>query len=338
MPALVSLSWTDNCDAGGTVTAVDGPLVGGNCGGTITRTWNVSDACGNPAAQVTQIITVDDTTPPVIAAPPADVTVQCIGDVPALASLSWTDNCDAGGTVTAVDGPLVGGNCGGTITRTWNVSDACGNPAAQVTQIITVDDTTPPVIAAPPADVTVQCIGDVPALASLSWTDNCDAGGTVTAVDGPLVGGNCGGTITRTWNVSDACGNPAAQVTQIITVDDTTPPVIAAPPADVTVQCIGDVPALASLSWTDNCDAGGTVTAVDGPLVGGNCGGTITRTWNVSDACGNPAAQVPRLLQLTTLLLLLLLLLLQMLQFSASAMCLLWQAYPGPTTAMQAVQ
>ncbi|MCK7495292.1 MAG: hypothetical protein MZW92_32545, partial [Comamonadaceae bacterium] len=163
-------------------------------------------ACGNPAAQVTQIITVDDTLllllllllPPLFQ---FSAQAMCL----LLASLSWTDNCDAGGTVTAVDGPLVGGNCGGTITRTWNVTDACGNPAAQVTQIITVDDTTPPVIAAPPAAISVQCIGDVPALASLSWTDNCDAGGTVTAVDGPLVGGNCGGTITRTWNVTDAC-------------------------------------------------------------------------------------------------------------------------------------
>ena len=45
--------------------------------------------------------------------------------------------------------------------------------------------------------------------------------------------------------------------TQIITVDDNTLPVIAAAPAAVTVECIGDVPAMASLTWTDNCDAGG---------------------------------------------------------------------------------
>src|SRR4030067_284080 len=171
----------------------------------------------------------------------------------------------AGGTVAGVDGPLTGGTCGGTITRTWNVSDACGNPAIQVTQIITVDDNTPPVIAAPPAAVTVECLANVPPMVSLSWTDNCDAGGTVAGVDGPLTGGTCGGTITRTWNVSDACGNPAIQVTQIITVDDNTPPVIAAPPAAVTVECLANVPPMVSLSWTDNCDAGGTLAGGDAP-------------------------------------------------------------------------
>ena len=36
-------------------------------------------------------------------------------------------------------------------------------------------------------------------------------------------------------------------------------PVIAAAPAALTVECIGDVPAMASLTWTDNCDAGGSV-------------------------------------------------------------------------------
>ena len=71
---------------------------------------------------------------------------------------------------------------------------------------------------------------------------------SVIGVDGLLVGGDCGGTITRTWNVSDACGNPAVTRTQIITVDDNTAPVIAAAPAAVTVECIDDVPAMTSLA------------------------------------------------------------------------------------------
>ncbi len=286
---MTDLDWTDNCDAGGSVAGVDGPLVGGECGGTITRTWNIMDACGNAAATRTQIITVDDTTAPVLDAAPADISVQCIEDVPAMTDLDWTDNCDAGGSVAGVDGPLVGGECGGTITRTWNIMDACGNAAITRTQIITVDDTTAPVLDAAPADISVQCIEDVPAMTDLDWTDNCDAGGSVAGVDGPLVGGECGGTITRTWNIMDACGNAAATRTQIITVDDTTAPELDPAPADVSVQCIEDVPAMTDLDWTDNCDAGGSVAGVDGPLVGGECGGTITRTWNIMDACGNAA-------------------------------------------------
>ena len=59
---------------------------------------------------------------------------------------------------------------------------------------------------------------------------------------------------------------PCYTRTQIITVDDNTAPVIAAAPAAITVDCIGDVPAMVSLAWTDNCDAGGSVAGVDGLL------------------------------------------------------------------------
>ena len=98
-------------------------------------------------------------------------------------------------------------------------------------------------IAAAPAAITVECIGDVPA--PLTWHGQTTVmqAETVTSVDGVLTGGACGGTITRTWNVTDACGNVAETRTQIITVDDTTIPVIAAAPAAITVECIGDVPA-----------------------------------------------------------------------------------------------
>src|SRR4029079_13335821 len=144
---------------------------------TITRTWTVSDACGNAATPVTQLITVHDTTPPVIDAPPVAVTVQCLADVPATVTLNATDNCGGTLTATASDGPPVGSvPCNYTITRTWTVSDACGNAATPATQPITVHDTTPPVIDAPPVAVTVQCLADVPATVTLNATDNC--GGT----------------------------------------------------------------------------------------------------------------------------------------------------------------
>ncbi|NRD21184.1 Ig-like domain-containing protein [Winogradskyella eckloniae] len=290
LPAITDLSWTDNCDAGGNVTGVDSALSGNSCGGTITRTWDVTDANGNNATTRTQIITIDDTTAPVIASAPANITVNCFSDVPAMIDLAWTDNCDAGGNVTGVDSALSGTSYNGTITRTWNVADACGNNAATQTQIITINDNINPVIAAAPANITVQCITDVPAITDLSWTDNCDAGGNVTGVDSALSGNSCGGTITRTWDVTDANGNNATTRTQIITIDDTTAPVIASAPANITVNCFSDVPAMIDLVWTDNCDAGGNVTGVDSALSGTSYNGTITRTWNVADACGNNAA------------------------------------------------
>ncbi|MFT6504039.1 MAG: hypothetical protein ACJASQ_004179, partial [Crocinitomicaceae bacterium] len=281
VPAMVNLNYTDNCDANGSVAGSDGPLVGGVCGGTITRTWTVTDACGNTDTE-TQTITINDTQAPVFAAPPVALAVQCAGDVPAMVNLNYTDNCDANGSVAGSDGPIIGGVCGGTITRTWTVTDACGNTDTE-TQTITINDTQDPVFVAPPAAVAVQCAGDVPAMVNLNYTDNCSAAGNVSGAD-VSDGLSCPETITRTWTFTDACGNVGTE-TQTITVNDTQVPVFAAPPANVTVECAGDVPAMTNLGWTDNCDGAANVAGIDGALVGGPCGGTITRTWTYTDAC-----------------------------------------------------
>src|SRR5206468_8000242 len=82
-------------------------------------------------------------------------------------------------------------------------------------------------------------------------TDEC---GWTLALTGGVVQllGNvpCNYTITRTWAVSDACGNAAVPVTQVITVQNSTPPVIAAAPGAVTVQCASQVPVAGPLSAT----------------------------------------------------------------------------------------
>jgi gliding motility-associated-like protein len=285
IPAMANLAWTDNCDGAGIVAGSDGPLIGGNCGGTITRTWTYADGCGNTDTE-TQIITINDTQIPVMNAPPAAVAVQCSGDVPVMTSLGYTDNCDPAGTVAGVD-MSDGLSCPETITRSWTWTDGCGNVAATVTQTITVDDTQAPVFAGIPAAVAVQCVGDIPTMINLNYTDNCDAPGNVVGAD-VSDGLACPETITRTWTFTDACGNVATE-TQIITIQDTQVPVFAAPPANLTVECIGDVPVMTDLGWIDNCDGVGNVTGADGALIGGPCGGTITRTWTFTDACGNNA-------------------------------------------------
>jgi hypothetical protein len=283
VPAPGMLTWTDNCDGAGEVIGVD-VSDGLNCPETITRTWSYTDACGNTAS-VSQIITVDDTQAPVIAAPPGPATYQCVSAVPPPGYLTWTDNCGGTGQVLGVD-VSDGLSCPETITRTWTYTDVCGNTAS-VSQVITVDDTTPPVFAAPPAAASYQCIFEVPAPGNLSWTDNCDGSGQVLGVD-VSDGLSCPETITRTWSYTDACGNPAS-VSQIITLDDNTAPVFAAAPADATYECIEDVPAPSMLTWTDNCDGTGEVLGVD-VSDGLSCPETITRTWSYTDACGNPAS------------------------------------------------
>ena len=69
-------------------------------------------------------------------------------------------------------------------------------------------------------------------------------------------GNTCPEVITRTYSVTDACGN-RSMVTQTITVDDNTLPRPAIRLA-VTVQCIGDVPAPNIAVVTDEADNCGT--------------------------------------------------------------------------------
>ncbi|MFK2820408.1 hypothetical protein U0L90_09790, partial [Flavobacteriaceae sp. LMIT009] len=274
------VTWTNDFDA----------LSRGDCPGTgsVTVTFTATDSCGNSSDTVATF-TIEDKTKPVLDEAPADVTVACLDEVPDMVSLNWTDNCDTGGSVQGVDGQLEGTSCNGTITRTWNVSDACGNPAETRTQIITIKDDVNPT-ASNPQDINVECSADVPDPDTAVVTDEADNCGTpkVTHVSDVSDNQSCPETITRTYKVEDTCGN-SIEVTQKIIIKDVTNPVLAAAPQDVTVDCIDDVPEMTSLDWTDNCDAGGSVEGVDGDLVGTDCDGTITRTWNVKDACGNDA-------------------------------------------------
>ncbi len=63
------------------------------------------------------------------------------------------------------------------------------------------------------------------------------------------------GTYTNTWTFIDKCGRTSPEFTQVITVQDTTKPVITGVPQNSTVNCAGDVPAasIASVTATDNC-------------------------------------------------------------------------------------
>ncbi|WP_181161694.1 SprB repeat-containing protein, partial [Flavobacterium sp. GSA192] len=138
------------------------------------------------------------------------------------------------------------------ITRTWTVTDQCGN-AASATQTIKIQDVTAPVLSEAPADITVECSA-VPTAATLTATDNCDVNPVVTYNEVKSnISETCASnyTLTRTWTAKDACGNESSK-SQIITVEDKTKPVfVEALPANVTVEC-SEIPQAVTLTATDN--------------------------------------------------------------------------------------
>ncbi|WP_415580131.1 gliding motility-associated C-terminal domain-containing protein, partial [Flavobacterium longum] len=288
VPAAADLTATDNCAGDVAGVAVD-TVTPGACANAyvITRTWTFTDTCNNQSS-VSQTITVNDTVAPVAPQAPANVNVSCAGDVPAMVSLTATDNCGEQITAEGVDA-IAAGNCPNSfvVTRTWTFTDVCGN-SSSVSQTINVNDTEAPVAPAAPENVTVTCAGDVPAMVTLTATDNC--GDQISASGNDSIAqGNCPNSfvITRTWTFTDACGN-ASTAQQVITVNDDVAPVAPQAPADITLTCAGEVPAMISLTAMDNCGEMITVEGVDTTVQGGCPNMFITtRTWTFTDACGN---------------------------------------------------
>src|SRR4029077_16908487 len=140
------------------------------------------------------------------------------------------------------------------ITRTWDAGDACGNHGSTGSQPITIVDTTPPPIGQAGANATIECTAP-PAFTAPTASDACGTATVNLLGDATSVNG-CTKTITRTWDAVDACGNHSATVSQVITIVDTTPPVIGQAGANTTIECTA-TPSFTAPTASDAC---GTAT------------------------------------------------------------------------------
>ncbi|MFN0013893.1 MAG: HYR domain-containing protein [Saprospiraceae bacterium] len=292
VPAVAVVTATDNCAAPVDVEFSEVEIPG-TCSNqySVTRTWTAEDDCGNITSFV-QTITVNDIkAPALIGLPAASVSVECSEQVPAVAVVTATDNC-----VKPIDVDFseveIPGTCANqySITRTWRASDDCGN-ATSFVQTITISDTKAPVwTSALPADLTLQCGETVPAAATLTASDNCGAPLDIELSETTLPGAgpNDGGKIVRTWTAQDDCGNFTIHIQTILIGDTQAPVLVGTPAATVNVSCSEEVPAVANVTFTDNCQ--GTVTFDFSEVeIPGTCPNqyTIKRTWTATDFAGN---------------------------------------------------
>ena len=280
------------------------------------------EGLGNIFFNLSGPFSIADTLDPDITAPD-DVTSECTGPagtpVADLGTPVTSDLCDPTLVVTndaPASFPLA------TTIVTWTAEDDSGNTGAD-TQSVTVQDTTPPVIIAPP-DVTAECTSPAGTPVELGWptvSDVCDPTLVVTN-DAPALFPLA--TTTVTWTARDDSDNTASAA-QLATVVDTTPPEISLsvsptvlwPPnhkmqaisATITVSDICDaVPAVRLVSITSNepdngLGDGDTVEDIQGASLGeddrefelraersgkGN-GRVYTITYEAMDASGNTA-------------------------------------------------
>ena len=180
----------------------------------VTRTFTATDECGNDST-ASQTITIQDTTNPMLTIP-ADYTAEC-SDMHPLDEATATDNCGMV-TIEEVADTMYDWNSY-VVTRTFTVTDECGNDST-ATQTITIQDTTNPMLTIP-ADYTVEC-SDMHPLDEATATDNC---GMVTIEEAADTTYSCpnNDVVTRMFTATDECGNEST-ASQTITIQDTTAP------------------------------------------------------------------------------------------------------------------
>ena len=148
----------------------------------------------------------------------------------------------------------------GTYTVTYNVSDAAGNAATQVTRTvnITPDVTIPVITLLGESEVSLE-LGSIYTDAGATAVDNID-GDITSNIVSQLVDVNNVGTYTVTYNVSDAAGNAATQVTRTvnITPDVTIPVITLLGESEVSLE-LGSIYTDAGATAVDNID--GDITA-----------------------------------------------------------------------------
>src|SRR5262249_59059805 len=92
---------------------------------------------------------------------------------------------------------------------------------------------------------------------------------------------NCTGTARERCRKS-------SRATRTITIQDTIPPVLSGVPTNQAYQCLSDLPPLANVTATDNCD--GVIPVTSTYVTNGNCPMVITCTWTAdqkSTECGS---------------------------------------------------
>ena len=268
--------------------------------GSYTLTYSCTDASGNPAVDVTRIVRVDaapDNTPPVITLTGDNPTVLTVGGTYTEQGAVCDDDVDA--DKPATPSGTVNTLTPGSYTLTYSCTDASGNPAVDVTRIVRVDaapDNTPPVITLTGDNPTVLTVGGTYTEQGAVCDDDVDA--DKPATPSGTVNTLTPGSYTLTYSCTDASGNPAVDVTRIVRVDaapDNTPPVITLTGDNPTVLTVGGTYTEQGAVCDDDVDA--DKPATPSGTVNTLTPGSYTLTYSCTDASGNPAVDVTRIVR-----------------------------------------
>ncbi len=195
---------------------------------------------------------------------------------------------------------VTNGQCPQTIIRTWSVQMECGGGLGLITQcqqVVTVVDTTPPIVVCAP-DKSVVCGSDWSFDPPVVADDGCNS--VTVQVLSVVTNLPCTprAHMVCTWVATDACGN-SNTCSQTVYQDQSAPLQVVCPP-DKQVECIAD--------WSfdppqvvSSCSL--VTISVLNTLTNGSCPVRVTRTWMIDDQCGHvqECSQTVTLLNATSL-------------------------------------
>jgi len=275
-----------NCTNTAPTVVTIGTVTNALCGNTFaaTRTWQVTDDCGNTNI-CSQTITLVDTTPPMLTCGTNRIVEY--GSVWDFDTPTAFDLNDGTNVAVVAVGTVTNTLCGNTFaaTRTWQAVDSCGNTNT-CSQTITLVDTTPPVLTCGTNRIVEYGTTwnfDTPAAFDLN-----DGANVAVVVLGTVTNALCGNTFaaTRTWQAIDSCNNTNT-CSQTITLIDTTPPAL---------TCGTNRTVEYGMTWSfdtptafDLNDGSNVVVVLVGTVTNALCGNTFaaTRTWQAVDSCNN---------------------------------------------------
>ena len=281
---------TDNCGIA-SITYDEGNWHSGDCADEIVVLFEIADHTGNITLK-TFSYRIADTTPPELSGG-ADGSAEGTGSAPGdnQAYIDWRDSfagitsTDLCGTTTMRydEGAWESTDEEDKITVHFIAADECENITVKQ-QTFTVSKSGP--IINCPADISVECISDVPA-PDISQVTAEGNGVVVIHISDVSDGNTCPEIITRTYRATDEDDN-YAECSQIITVHDITGPTISCP-GPAFIDSIDDLPDpdVNSVSATDNCSPSPVITFVSDDTEEGNCAEIVTRTYMATDDCGN---------------------------------------------------
>src|SRR5439155_13945877 len=115
-------------------------------------------------------------------------------------------------------------------------------------------------------------------------SDNCSSGLVASGTEGAEQGTGCTRSVTKSWTVTDGCGNTGTASQTVTFTRDTQAPQItlaAASPLSCNPTADDISAAFGGATVSDNCSSGLVASGTEGAEQGTGCTRSVTKSWTV---------------------------------------------------------